>query len=86
MVLSSTLSDSQKIVLEDFYRGPFKKVAFNKLERKKIWNEFKKDRNIKKYVYLEKTAPAIFAELNKSLENKKIYNLQFLANVSMLRL
>ena len=35
MVLSSTLSDSQKIVLEDFYRGPFKKVAFNKLERKK---------------------------------------------------
>ena len=71
MVLSTTLSDSQKIVLEDFYRGPFKKVAFNKLERKKIWNEFKKDRNIKKYVYLEKTAPAIFAELNKSLENKK---------------
>ena len=60
MVLSSTLSDSQKIVLEDFYRGPFKKVAFNKLERKKIWNEFKKDRNIKKYVYLEKTAPLYF--------------------------
>ena len=53
MVLSTTLSDSQKIVLEDFYRGSFKKVAFNKLERKKIWNEFKKDRNIKKYVYFE---------------------------------
>jgi len=71
MALTSALSDAQKTVLADFYRGPSVKIAFNKLERKKIWNDFKKDRNIKKYVYLEKTAPAIFAELNKSLENKK---------------
>ena len=71
MTSATSLSDAQKIVLADFYRGPSIKVAFNTIERKKIWNEFKKDRNIKKYVYLEKTAPAIFAELNKSLENKK---------------
>lgn len=67
----SKLSTSQRQILKEFYCGPSMKVAFDKKERKKIWNEFKKDRNIKKYVYLEKKAPAIFAELNKSLENKK---------------
>lgn len=84
---SLELSSSQRKVLKEFYRGPAIKVAFDKKERKKIWNEFKEDRNIKKYVYLEKNAPAIFAELNKSLENKKkMYNLQFLASAYMLNL
>ena len=68
---TTSLSDAQKKVLADFYRGSFVKVAFNRIERKKIWNEFKKNRDIKKYVYLEKVAPAIFAELNKSLDNKR---------------
>ncbi len=71
MTSATSLSDAQKIVLADFYRGPSIKVAFSTIERKKIWNEFKKDRDIKKYVYLEKAAPAIFAELNKSLDNKR---------------
>jgi hypothetical protein len=68
---SPILSSSQRKVLKEFYSEPAIKVAFNKKERKIIWNEFKKDRNIEKYAYLEKSAPAIFAELNKSLENKK---------------
>jgi hypothetical protein len=68
---SPILSSSQRKVLKEFYSEPAIKIAFNKKERKTIWNEFKKDRNIKKYAYLEKSAPAIFAELNKSLENKK---------------
>ena len=67
----SKLSSAQKKVLKEFYSGPSIKVAFNKKERKKIWNEFKKDRNINKYDYLKKKAPAIFAELKKSLGNKK---------------
>ena len=71
---SLKLSSSQRKVLKEFYRGPEIKIAFNKKERKKIWTEFKKDKNIKKYAYLEKITPAFFAELNKSLENKK--NLQ----------
>jgi len=68
---SPKLSTSQKKVLKEFYHGPLIKVAFDKKERKKIWNEFKKDRNIKKYNYLGKNAPAMLAELNKSLDNKK---------------
>jgi hypothetical protein len=68
---SPKLSSSQRKVLKEFYNGHAIKVAFDKKERKKIWNEFKKDRSLKEFAYLEKNAPAIFAELNKSLENKK---------------
>ena len=46
MALPSTLSNAQKIVLSDFYSEPNTKVAFNTAERKKIWNEFKKNRRI----------------------------------------
>lgn len=71
MNLPSTLSKAQKIVLSDFYHGPNTKVAFNTAERKKIWNEFKKHRNVKDFVYLEEVAPAIFAEINKALVSGK---------------
>ena len=62
---------AQKIVLSDFYSEPDTKVAFNTAERRKIWNEFKKHRNIKKFAYLEEAAPGIFAEINKALSSGK---------------
>ena len=71
MTLPSTLSDAQKIVLSDFYSEPNTKVAFNTVERKKIWDEFKKHRNVEKFRYLEEVAPAIFAEIKKALVNEK---------------
>jgi hypothetical protein len=71
MALPSTLSNAQKIVLADFYSKPNTKVAFNTTERKKIWNEFKKHRSIKKFAYLEEAAPGIFAEINKALSSGK---------------
>jgi hypothetical protein len=52
MTLPSTLSNAQKTVLSDFYSTPNTKVAFNTAERKKIWNEFKKHRNIEEFTYL----------------------------------
>jgi hypothetical protein len=71
MTQPSTLSNAQKIVLSDFYSAPNTKVAFNTAERKKIWNEFKKHRNLKTFLYLEELAPAIFAEINKALVSGK---------------
>jgi hypothetical protein len=65
------LSAPQKKILKDFYGQPPTKVAFSRKERKKIWNDFKKEKNIENYIYLKKIAPAIFAELSKSVENKK---------------
>jgi hypothetical protein len=71
MTLPSTLSNAQKLVLSDFYSAPNTKVAFNKVERKKIWNEFKKRRSIEEFKHLEEAAPAIFAEINKALTSGK---------------
>jgi len=71
MTLPSTLSNAQKIVISDFYSEPNTKVAFNTIERKKIWDEFKKHRDIKKFNYLEEVAPAIFAEIKKAMVNEK---------------
>lgn len=71
MTSPSSLSNAQKKLLLDFYSKPTTKVAFNTAERKKIWNEFKKHRNLKKFSYLEDTAPAVFAEITKALVNKR---------------
>jgi hypothetical protein len=46
-------------------------VAFNTPERKKIWDEFKTNRDLNQFKYLEAKAPAIFAELEKALVNKR---------------
>ena len=67
----SVLSKAQKKMMKQFYSQPAVKVAFNTVERKKIWNEFKKTRSLEKYSHLETKVPAIFAELKKSLVNKK---------------
>jgi hypothetical protein len=65
------LSSAQKIVLSDFYRKPDTKVAFNTSERRKIWDEFKTNRNVSKFRYLEEQVPAIFAEITKAIVNEK---------------
>jgi hypothetical protein len=71
MTLSPTLSKAQKIMLSDFYSKPSTKVAFNTAERRKIWDEFKVERNIKKFNYIEEAVPAIFAEINKAVVHEK---------------
>jgi hypothetical protein len=68
---SDGLSNSQKKVLLDFYSRPATKVAFNTLERKKIWDEFKKHRKIDSFNSLKVQVPAFFSEMNKALVNKK---------------
>ncbi len=65
------ISKSQTEILKEFYSGAPKKVALNTKERNKIWKEFKKSRNLEKYQDLKDTIPAFFAEINKSLENKR---------------
>jgi hypothetical protein len=71
MTLPPTLSKAQKIMLSDFYSKPSTKVAFNTSERRKIWDKFKVERNIKKFNYIEESVPAIFAEINKAVVHEK---------------
>ncbi len=71
MASLTSLSIVQKKLLSDFYSKPDTKVAFNTLERKEIWNEFKKSRSIAKFRYLEESVPAIFSEIKKALVNER---------------
>jgi len=68
---SKGLSNAQKKVLLEFYGRPATKVAFNTVERKKIWDEFKKHRKIDSFNSLKVQVPAFFSEMNKALVNKK---------------
>jgi hypothetical protein len=68
------LSKAQKNILVSFYNKPKLKIAVTKTERAVIWKGFKKNRNLKDYVYLERQIPAFFSELNKAISAGK--NLQ----------
>lgn len=68
------LSKVQKLILKDFYSSTDQKIAVIKSERKEIWDDFVKNRDIKKYSHLSEKVPAFFAELNKALSVDK--NLQ----------
>jgi hypothetical protein len=70
----SPLSKAQKNILASFYNKPKLKIAVTKAERAVIWKDFKKNRNLKEYAYLEKKIPAFFLELNKAISAGK--NLQ----------
>lgn len=70
----SPLSKAQKSVLASFYNNPKLKIAVKKNERAVIWKNFKKNRNLNEYAYLEKQIPAFFSELNKAVSTEK--NLQ----------
>ena len=65
------LNSIQRKILSEFYDKPAKKVSFRTSERKKIWNQFKKQRNLKDFAYLEDEIPAFFAELNKAINHDK---------------
>lgn len=71
MLNSLKLSTAQRELLSDFYSKPITKIAFNRNERRKIWNEFKIHRNVEEFAYLEDKAPAVFAEINKAVGNAK---------------
>jgi len=65
------LSHLQKNLLTNFYSKPKSKVLFNKAERNKIGLDFKKNKDITKYKYLESSLPAFYLELLKAVNTKK---------------
>ncbi len=85
MVDFPDLSHLQKNLLTNFYSKPKSKVLFNKAERDKIGLDFKKNKDLTKYKYLENSLPAFYFELLKAVNTKKIFNLLYSVNVSTLK-
>ncbi len=62
-----SLSELQKKLLRYFYETPQLRISLNKAERKEIWDDFVKNRNIKNISHLEKVVPALYFEMEKAL-------------------
>jgi hypothetical protein len=55
--------------MSEFYSCPLVRVALVKAERDRIWNQFKKSRTYPSTFHLELHAPALQAELDKSISS-----------------
>lgn len=64
----------QKKFLKEFYTKSNYKIKLNKTERKEIWDDFKKNRNVEKFFYLNSVVPALYHEMLKVKKSKR--NLQ----------
>ena len=61
------LTDLQKKLMAYFYQTPELKISLNKAERKNIWDDFVKNRDITNISSLEKEVPALYFEMEKAL-------------------
>jgi hypothetical protein len=67
--LNQDLSAKQIEIMSEFYSSPLVRVALVKAERDRIWNQFKKSRTYPSTFHLELHAPALQAELDKSISS-----------------
>ena len=61
------LSDLQIKLMRYFYETPELKISLNKAERRNIWDDFVKNRDIENISHLEKAVPALYFEMEKAL-------------------
>lgn len=67
------LTDLQIKLMKYFYETPQLKISLNKVERKNIWDDFVKNRDIENISHLEKVIPALYFEMEKALtQNQNI--------------
>ncbi len=67
----SDLNDVQKKILRDFYDSPEVIVSLNKSARRKIWDDFVLNRNIRNILHLKNEIPALYAEMEKALSQNR---------------
>ncbi len=68
------LTDAQKLILRDFYRTPDVSITVGKTARRRIWDDFVKNRDIEKIEHLVNQVPALYSEMEKALIEER--NLQ----------
>ncbi len=61
------LTDLQKKLMRYFYETPELKIILNKAERKNIWDDFVKNRDITNISHLEREIPALYFEMEKAI-------------------
>ena len=66
----ANLTSEQRDLLRRFYSGENKKIAINKNERKILWNQFIKEKEMENYALLKQSVPAIYEEMKKSIKGQ----------------
>jgi hypothetical protein len=57
--------------MRDFYRTPDIAIIVNKVERRRIWDDFVKNRDIREISHLENQVPALYSEMEKALNQER---------------
>ena len=65
------LTDLQKIIMRDFYRTPDVSISVSKIERRRIWDSFVDNRDIREIAHLEIQVPALYSEMEKALSQER---------------
>jgi hypothetical protein len=65
------MTDLQKKLMRYFYETPQLRISLNKAERKNIWDNFVKNRDIGNISHLEKVVPALYFEMEKALSQEQ---------------
>lgn len=53
--------------MQDFYSSPDISIALNKVERRRIWDNFIKNRDLSQIAHIENQVPALYCEMEKAL-------------------
>ena len=67
----SDLSEAQRKILKEFYQAPDVTVPLNKIERRRIWDDFVSHRDINNISNLQDSIPALYAEMEKALNQDR---------------
>jgi len=67
----SDLSEAQRKILREFYQTPDVTVPLNKMERRRIWDDFVANRDINNITHLQDSIPALYAEMEKALSQNR---------------
>ncbi len=65
------LTDLQRLIMQDFYGTPDVSISVNKLERRKIWDNFIENRDLGEIAHLENRVPALYSEMEKALSQER---------------
>lgn len=65
------LTDLQKLIMREFYETPDIAITVNKSERRKIWDGFVENRDIREISHLEDQVPALYSEMEKALSQER---------------
>lgn len=65
------LTDLQKLIMRDFYGTPDVSISVNRIERRKIWDNFIENRDLSEIAHLETLVPALYSEMEKALSQER---------------